>query len=232
MEFIEINIAFQMLLEEMSSALNSLNEEGSEFFRMGDYKNVTMTVEKVSQIQEFHKKVNELFEEWTEISPMGTSVLPQNTLKQPDRNDPNELYEPELDDDIDQDEEKTLQQGHQTKRLQNGLKTPRDAFKIPLLQALSELGGRGKSSEIIVLVGRNMRSSLTTYDFESLPSNSKSIRWVNTLQWCRKHLIDQELLKKNSPSGIWELSATGLEEIARIQKTTMLKLPDHYRSSL
>ncbi|MEW6526392.1 MAG: winged helix-turn-helix domain-containing protein [Spirochaetota bacterium] len=90
-----------------------------------------------------------------------------------------------------------------------GLRTPEDAFRRPILEALVELGGKASLSEVLDLVGTKMRSKLTRYDHEPLPSDPKSIRWRNTAQWCRNTLVREGLMKSDSPHGIWEITEAG-----------------------
>jgi hypothetical protein len=94
-------------------------------------------------------------------------------------------------------------------RLPRGLRTPEDAFRRPILEALVELGGRAPIGEVLDLVGKKIKSQLTKYDFEPLPSDPKSIRWRNTAQWCRNSLVREGLMRSDSPHGIWEISEAG-----------------------
>lgn len=91
-------------------------------------------------------------------------------------------------------------------KLQRGLRTPEDEFRKPILEALKELGGKGRMSEVLDIVEKKMKDRLTKYDYEPLPSNPKSIRWKNTAQWCRNTLVREGILKNDSPHGIWELN--------------------------
>lgn len=94
-------------------------------------------------------------------------------------------------------------------RLPRGLRTPEEAFRKPILKALVELGGSAPIGEVLELVGKNMEGKLTKHDFETLPSDLRSIRWRNTAQWCRNTLVREGLMKRDSPHGIWEISDLG-----------------------
>ncbi|SFV30231.1 winged helix-turn-helix domain-containing protein [Thermoflavifilum thermophilum] len=94
-------------------------------------------------------------------------------------------------------------------RLPRGLRTPEDAFRRPILQALVELGGKAAIGEVLEFVEKKMSAKLTKYDREPLPSDPKSIRWRNTAQWCRNTLVREGLLKNDSPYGVWEISEAG-----------------------
>jgi hypothetical protein len=98
-------------------------------------------------------------------------------------------------------------------RLARGLRTPEDAFRRPILETLVELGGKAPIGEVLDRVGEKMKDVLTEYDYQSLPSSPKSIRWRNTAQWCRYTLVREGLMKSDSPYGIWEISDLGREAL-------------------
>jgi predicted transcriptional regulator len=114
------------------------------------------------------------------------------------------------------------------KRISKNSKTPRNAFRVPILEALIELGGKGKVSEILEKVEMKMRFELKPIDYERL--NSGAIRWVNTAQWERYLMIQEGLLKTDSPRGIWEITEKGkqfLEQIKRLSSDNN-SITDHY----
>ncbi len=100
-------------------------------------------------------------------------------------------------------------------RLPRGLRTPEDAFRGPILQALVELGGQAPLGKVLELVEKRMAHALTKHDLEPLPSNPRMIRWRNTAQWCRNSLVREGLMKGDSPYGIWEISEAGREWLER-----------------
>jgi restriction system protein len=95
------------------------------------------------------------------------------------------------------------------KRLKRGLRTSEDAFQKPILEALIELVGRAEMSKVLNLMERKMRGILNNYDYQPLPSDPNTIRWRNTAQWCRNTMVQEGLLKSDSPRGIWEISERG-----------------------
>ena len=94
-----------------------------------------------------------------------------------------------------------------TGRLARGLRTPRDAFRRPILEVLVELGGQGTVSEVLRLVEKKVTS--TPYDHERLPSDPRITRWKNTAQCCRLLMVQEGLLEGNSPRGVWEITKRG-----------------------
>lgn len=105
--------------------------------------------------------------------------------------------------------ERKMRRRERPERLKRGLRTSEDAFRKPILEALVELGGRAEMSKVLDLVEKKMQGILNDYDYQPLPSNPKNIRWRNTAQWCRNTMLREELLKSNSPWGIWEISERG-----------------------
>ncbi len=101
------------------------------------------------------------------------------------------------------------------RRLPRGLRTPEDAFRRPILEALVELGGRAPIGEVLNRVEQKMEGVLNRYDYESLPSDPRSPRWRNTAQWCRNTLVREGLMKSDSPHGIWEIAEEGQKWLMR-----------------
>ncbi len=95
------------------------------------------------------------------------------------------------------------------KRLQKGLRTPEDEFKIPILESLIEVGGKAEMKEILKKVNNKMKDKLNEYDFSTLPSNPNQKRWENTAQWARNTMVNDGLLSSESPRGIWEITEKG-----------------------
>ena len=93
-------------------------------------------------------------------------------------------------------------------KLKKGLRTPEEAFRIPILESIVELGGSASMSKVLELVEKKMKGKLNAYDYQTL-SSGNTIRWKNTAQWCRNTLVQEGLLKSSSPKGIWEITEKG-----------------------
>jgi hypothetical protein len=66
-------------------------------------------------------------------------------------------------------------------------------------------------NEVLDLVEKKMKGTLNQYDFE--PLSSGEIRWRNTAQWCRNTLVQEDLMRRDSPRGIWEISEEGRKQL-------------------
>ena len=113
--------------------------------------------------------------------------------------------------DINQPPKKTPERKN---KLPRGLKTPEEAYRRPILEALYELGGRAPVADVLRLVEGKMKSILSEVDYQKIPTGA--IRWRNVAMWERHELVKKEgLLKSGSPKGFWELSDKGFEEVKR-----------------
>ncbi|MFZ5365740.1 MAG: winged helix-turn-helix domain-containing protein [Patescibacteria group bacterium] len=87
-------------------------------------------------------------------------------------------------------------------------RTPQKEYRIPILESLIEMGGRGKMEKVLEKIKSKIKDKLTTADLGRLPSGT-SIRWENAAQWERQKMKEEGLLMKDSPRGIWEITKKG-----------------------
>jgi hypothetical protein len=95
-------------------------------------------------------------------------------------------------------------------RRRRGTRTPETAFYEPILKALIEVGGSGRTAEIVDRVGQIMAGTLTAEDRESLPSTGMA-RWDTTCRFARHSMVRNGLLDADSPHGIWRVAEKGEE---------------------
>lgn len=98
--------------------------------------------------------------------------------------------------------------GSRKPRLPRGLRTLEKLFRRPILEALVESGGSAPSKEVLELVEKKMEKTLTPDDYKTLQSK-RTLRWQNTARWCRQKLVEEGLMKSDSPRGVWEISEKG-----------------------
>jgi hypothetical protein len=81
-----------------------------------------------------------------------------------------------------------------------------------ILEVLVEMGGKGRTKDVLDKVGQKMKSILRPKDYETHKSDAHQIRWRNTAQWARNHMVNEDgRMKKGSPNGLWEISDKGRE---------------------
>ncbi len=175
----EVNIAFEILLEEIEEVFNIISQEGETAFKKQDFEKAKKLIENGERLRNFREKVKTLQEEWKNI--FSTTI---QKVKRKERG-----------------------------RLKRGLRTPESEFILPILQSLVELGGKAEMKAVLDKVYEKMKSILNTYDLQPLKSNPTSKRWQNTAQWARNTMVDEGLLKSNSPRGIWEITEKGRKSL-------------------
>jgi hypothetical protein len=97
---------------------------------------------------------------------------------------------------------------HKKIRARKGEITSQASYMLPILDALSEMGGTGRMSDVLEEVFKKMKDTLTPKDLEKLSSGT-SVRWANKAQWERQRLKTEGYLKKDSPHGTWEITEQG-----------------------
>lgn len=177
-----VQAAFEMLLEEIEAEIDFITGVGSKAFEKRDYDRARDALEHAGKLTAFRDKTATLKKEWD-----GFTVI-----------------------EVDEEDRKEAQTQRQNLgRLQRGMRTREEAYYVPILQVLSEMGGSGKVAEVLDRVGKKMKGMLKKPDYESLASGTDSLRWRNTAQWARNAMVNEGLLKKDSPRGVWEISDKG-----------------------
>ena len=67
MERNEVNIAFEILLEEIENVFDALNEEGENSFKSQNYEKARILIENATRLTVFRGKVKDLQKEWKNI---------------------------------------------------------------------------------------------------------------------------------------------------------------------
>lgn len=176
--------AFELLLEEIEEVADELNRRGADAFERGQLNDVEALLKDARAYSAFQSKVRELRAEWRAMHP--EFVEPKEPDKPP-------ISRKDLG------------------RLNRGLRTPDELYRLPLLEALIELGGIGQVQDVTDLVGKKMSNILNDYDREPLPSDANTLRWRNTVAWMRNTLVEEGLLRNDSKRGTWEISDAGRE---------------------
>lgn len=101
--------------------------------------------------------------------------------------------------------------------LPHGLKTPEDAYRVPILRTLVAMGGQGETSAVLDRVYELMKDQLNEYDLSPVPSTPNMPRWRSTAQWCRNTMREEGLIKADSRHGVWEISDAGRKWLAAQQ---------------
>jgi restriction system protein len=177
----EVIPAFEMLLDEMETVVEGMNQEGALLLTAGKYDAARVLIEKVEAINAVRDKLQSLSEEWHQLSVKPVKKTGKRARQRTPKSAP---------------------------RLKKGLRTPEDAFKLPLLKTLIEMGGAGRVSDVIDHMEKHVKSILTEHDHELLKSSNEP-RWRNTVAWARSSMVKAGLLDQDSPYGVWTITEQG-----------------------
>ena len=176
-----VSSAFEMLLEEVEAEIDFVNGIGSKAFDQRDYDKAKEALERAGVLTAFRDKVAGLRKQWKDIAAVGES----------------------------QEDEETKAERRDLGKLRKGMRTPEEAYRVPILQALAEMGGSAPTGEVVDRVGQIMKGVLKDVDYQPLASSPDHLRWRNAAQWARNSMVQENLLKANSPRGVWEISDKG-----------------------
>ena len=182
MENQQVIPAFEMLLDEIDDVVRGLNQEGAQLLTAEKYDQARVLIEKVEATTAIREQISSLADQWRSLG-----------LKTPQK--PVEKKEPV--------------RRKVTKILKKGLRTPNEAFLTPILQALVQLGGSARVSEVLDVVEAMMKDKLNKYDYQTIPSNPKVLRWRTNANWARLTLVQEGYLASDSPRGVWEITQAG-----------------------
>jgi restriction system protein len=217
-----VGAAFDVLIEEMEDALRSINNSGANALEVCDYEMAQMAIKHARHLMLLCEKITALKGEWKDLDetlsvrevpeklPPHVLHVQQQTRMSPVSAKPRPIVQQEVIQPVGR-----LIAG----RIRKGLRTPESAFFCPILQALSDLGGSAKRSEVFLILEQSMRDVLKPIDYHILSSEAEQIRWQNSAQWARNLMVKEGLLQADSPVGLWEISEKGREFLQNTSST-------------
>ncbi len=110
----------------------------------------------------------------------------------------------------------TARKAKRSPRASSGSALPEGEYVLPILESLAEHGGTAPAREIIKAVGERLKDKLSPTDLETLSSGV--VRWENRVQFVRFRLVEEGLLSKDAPRGVWTLTTAGRESLAESQQ--------------
>jgi hypothetical protein len=97
-------------------------------------------------------------------------------------------------------------------RAKTGSILPESVYELPMLEVISEHGGRAPAREVLDELETRLDGQLTEVDRQQLGSGE--VRWKNRAQFVRLRLVEQGDMVKDSPRGVWEISEQGQRRVA------------------
>jgi restriction system protein len=172
--------AFEILLDELNTALKNTRQQAAAATHDGDYDDAQAQLDAARQIEKCIAEIRAIQREW-------------NSLGRKSR-------------------QKRTKAGA---RLPRGERTPEEAYRLPILRALVALGGEARMSQVLEKVCAEMKPRLKPVDLKPVPSSADTPRWRNTAQWERQDMVDEGLLRRDSPRGVWAITETGRKYLAQ-----------------
>lgn len=194
----ELNEFIGILIQELKNIINELNHEFELAIKSQDFNKVTIIEKRIAKFISFMEKLKELKKECG-------NIFNNIDLKK----EWNRIF---------MVKNSKITSRKKLVKLEKGLKTPEKEFRIPILEALVELGGRAEVKEVLKIVEQKLKGKLNKYDYENIPSDPSKIRWKDTASWCRNTLVNEGLLSSNSPKGIWEITEKGRKYLEDYKK--------------
>jgi predicted dehydrogenase len=179
----DVSAALHLLGDSLEAEVQRINTEGSQAMQVGDYDTAQAVIDFAKRLTAFRAKVNDLGEEWMKLE--------------------------ELRDKATAEVQQIVSKRFFGKS-KKGLITPHLDYCKPLLEVLEQMGGSGKTKDVLDQLGEKMKPILKPKDYEPHESHPKQIRWRNHAQWARNQMANIDgRMKKDSPRGIWEISPAG-----------------------
>ena len=204
--------AFDVLIEEIEDVLRSIHTAGASALETRNYDMAQTAIEHARNMMKVREKVSTLKSEWKDMEG-AFSVDPDSQQK----TQPAARVQPHISMHTTPAKRRSVV--HQALphpagrliagRISKGLRTPESAFFRPILQALSDLGGSAKRSDVFNVLESSMRNVLKPIDYQTLSSEAEQVRWQNSAQWARNLMVKEGLLQPDSPAGIWEMTEKG-----------------------
>jgi len=171
--------AFDTLLKTATYELEKTQQAGAAYFASVDTVHIREAADRVERIQSLIQALHQLQGQWEQMFPELSPTAP------------------------------SLPHNPPTQRTLPGIKTPQEQYRLPILQALVEMGGKARTGRVLDRVGELMAGILNDFDRERLPQG-RQIRWRNTAMWERLNMVKEGLLSDQSPNGTWEITEAGI----------------------
>lgn len=189
----DVDQTFELLLEEVESLVEDMREVAAELVHAGDLEGGRRAIDDTKAVQGFIDQIRELQAVWRgEMVPRAARYLSNERLEGKRQKMRQLATEPT--------------RGEQ---LPPGVLTPLEQYRRPLLEVLVELGGSGRSRDVIRRVGAKMAAVLNEYDRQPVRPGSRQTRWELRTAWARQQAVKDGLLKRGSPRGVWEITEAG-----------------------
>jgi len=183
-DFDNVAAALEIVMEEIETRISLLDKNNSRAWYERDFKKAGELLKMAEDVTAFREEVHQLQKKWEKSFPHQQNDISEDAMSQ----------------------KKGVQKNGKIRR---GMRTREIEFRIPILGVLIDQGGGASMKTVLAQLENRMKGVLKSIDYEGLPSDPDTIRWKNTAQWSRQAMVDEGLLRNDSPRGIWEISDIG-----------------------
>lgn len=184
----DVSAALHLLAESLQGEVQRINSEGAQAMTGGDYDTAQSVIDFAKRLTAFRAKVDALGKEWEELEDLRDKASPA----------------------VQQIVSKRF-----FGRSKRGDITSQEDYCAHILRVLMEMGGKGRTKDVITQVGKRMKSILKPKDYEPTTTKAHEKRWENTTRWARQRMVEDGRLKPGSPTGLWEISEQGREWLSK-----------------
>lgn len=85
---------------------------------------------------------------------------------------------------------------------------PQKEYRLPILEALLEKSGRATQREVFEIIERKLGNLFNDLDLEIL-KDGYTVRWQKMAAWQKYVMVQEGLLRSDTPRGIWEMTEKG-----------------------
>lgn len=220
---VEVLAAFDGLLEAIQGERERLADAVREATLQGRFAEARQLLAQTEKVEHIAQGVRQLREAWQNpelTSPGKRTWMARKSTKLMEGANRSQLSDPGDEDSPELAMVEQLFGGPQLRRRgrrQAVHRTPTWAYRTPILEALEQLGGRGQVQEVLNLVYEKMEDLMTEDDLKPLPSTQED-RWRNAAQWARQTLVNEGLLRHDSPRGVWEMTDAGRAYLEQVRQ--------------
>jgi len=176
---------FNAIIEDLEKFLPVLNQNGAQLIEDQKYEEAKNVITNAEMVVFLQKKLIDLKEEWLRLNLPPFDTMPSSELEQ----------------------QGVLQETIRQFRSQPH--TVSKDFRLPILQALVNLGGRAKRKMVFEELEKIIGDRLSENDWEVLPSKKSMTRWQTIAQNARNGLLDDEYISVIPEKGIWIITESG-----------------------
>lgn len=106
--------------------------------------------------------------------------------------------------------------GWGSRRPPEGELLPQSEYELPVLRALSQLGGTAPAWQVVEVVKPMLADRLGEADYGRMTNGEE--RWENRARFARLRAVERGYLRSDSRRGNWELTDDGVERLSQLEE--------------